>query len=262
MPSISQGLLLFVLHSPSERQRKWSAIMLFSTVAAWLLCVVHSSSACKTDDLKLAVSTLNLRLSEAATITFPWDARWNDLQVRGSSPRISPDYNVVVEVATESDVQTTVALASRLNIPFLAVTGGHGWTRTLNKLPFGIQINMRKLNTTTLSQNGKTAMVGGGTMQHEITRSLFALGKYAGEITPISADVHILIVLVASYWAFGMCVGCGPIVRRRSQSAPEPTWLLPRRSCFCARSSSQRKGCRSLSDNKCRLVLGPARSRT
>ncbi|KAB2104140.1 hypothetical protein AG0111_0g7602 [Alternaria gaisen] len=163
--------------------------MLFSTVAAWLLCVVYSSHACKTDGLKLAVSTLNLRLSEAATITFPWDARWNDLQVRGSSPRISPDYNVVVEVATESDVQTTVALASRLNIPFLAVTGGHGWTKTLNKLPYGIQINMRKLNTTTLSQNGKTAMVGGGTMQHEITRSLFALGKYA--VTGLSACVSV-----------------------------------------------------------------------
>ncbi|KAL1794199.1 hypothetical protein ACET3X_007620 [Alternaria dauci] len=143
----------------------------------------------KTNDLKLAVSDLNLRLSEAATITFPWDARWNDLQVRGSSPRISPDYNVVVEVATESDVQSTVAWANRLNIPFLAVTGGHGWTTTLNKLSYGIQINMRKLNTTTLSRDGKTAMVGGGTMQHEITRSLFALGKYA--VTGLSECVSV-----------------------------------------------------------------------
>jgi FAD/FMN-containing dehydrogenase len=155
--------------------------MLFSTVAAWLLCTVRGSFASETYNLELAVSTLSPQLSKAATVTFPWDPRWNDLRVRGSSPRISPDYNVVVEVATESDVQTTIALANRFNIPFLAVTGGHGWTETLNKLPYGIQINMRKLNTTTLSPNGKTAMVGGGTIQYEITRSLFALGKYAGE---------------------------------------------------------------------------------
>ncbi|KAG9186256.1 hypothetical protein G6011_02812 [Alternaria panax] len=153
--------------------------MLFPTVTAWLSFAVRGSFASETDQLKLAVSTLNPKLSKAATITFPWDSRWNGLQVRGSSPRVSPDYNVVVEVATESDVQTTVALANRLNIPFLAVTGGHGWTKTLNKLPYGIQINMRKLKTTRLNWHGKTVMVGGGTMQHEITRSLFALGKYA-----------------------------------------------------------------------------------
>jgi hypothetical protein len=169
-----------VLHPPVVRLYKQSNTMLSPTVAACLLCAIHGSFSCEIDDLKLAVSTLKPRLSEAATITFPWDSRWDDLQVRGSSPRISPDYNVVVEVATESDVQTTVALANRFDIPFLAVTGGHGWTKTLNKLPYGIQINMRKLNTTTLSQDGKTAIVGGGTLQHEITRSLFALGKYTG----------------------------------------------------------------------------------
>jgi FAD/FMN-containing dehydrogenase len=87
---------------------------------------------------------------------------------------------VVVEVATMSDVQTTVTLANRFNIPFLAVSGTHEWTKTLNKLPYGIQINMRRLNTTNLSRDGKTATVGGGTLQYEITRSLFAPGKYAG----------------------------------------------------------------------------------
>jgi FAD/FMN-containing dehydrogenase len=154
--------------------------MLFPTVAAWLLCTLRGTLAFKQDDLKLAVSTLHPQLSKGAVVTFPWDARWKELQVRGSSPRVSPDYSVVVEVATESDVQTTVTLASRFNIPFLAVSGTHGWTKTLNKLPYGIQINMRKLNTTTLSRDGKTAIVGGGTLQYEITRSLFALGKYAG----------------------------------------------------------------------------------
>ncbi|KAI4932264.1 uncharacterized protein J4E92_004164 [Alternaria infectoria] len=153
--------------------------MLLPTAAVWLLCIARRSYASAPYDLQLAASALSPQLSKDAIITFPGDARWDDLQVRGASPRISPDYNVVVEVATESDVQTTVAFANRFNIPFLAVTGGHGWTTTLNNLSYGIQINMRKLNTTTLGQNGKTATVGGGTMQHEITGSLYASGKYS-----------------------------------------------------------------------------------
>lgn len=214
--------------------------MLFPTVFAWLLCAIHGSSASGIDDLRLAVSTLNTRLSKGATITFPWDARWDDLQVRGSSPRVSPDYNVVVEVATEADVQTTVALANRFDIPFLAVTGGHGWTNTLNRLPFGIQINMRKLNTTTLSRDGKTAVIGGGTMQYEITRSLFASGKYAGEFDPVSADIQPLTVPLISHRTCRMCVSSRATVRWRPQSTPRSTRLLSRRSGLRTRSTCQR----------------------
>lgn len=90
----------------------------------------------------------------------------------------------MVEVATASDVQATVATASKYDIPFLAVSGTHGWTKTLEKLPYGIQINMRKLNTATLSTDGKVAVVGGGMLQHEIVRSLFAKGKYTSEFSP------------------------------------------------------------------------------
>lgn len=100
------------------------------------------------------------------------------MQIRSTSPRLAPHYSVVVEVATASDVQATVATASKYDIPFLAVSGTHGWTKTLEKLPYGIQINMRKLNTATLSTDGKVAVVGGGMLQHEIVRSLFAKGKY------------------------------------------------------------------------------------
>lgn len=158
--------------------------MLFPTLAAWLLCAIPRTLAFEEDDLKLAVSSLTPQLAQGAIVTFPWDARWNELQVRGSSPRVSPSYSVVVEVASEADVQATVTIANRFSIPFLAVSGTHGWTRTLDKLPYGIQINMRRLNTTTLSRDGKTATVGGGTLQYEITRSLFAKGKYAGKFDP------------------------------------------------------------------------------
>jgi FAD/FMN-containing dehydrogenase len=160
--------------------------MRISIVTAWLLCACHGSLAFELADLKLAASALKPKLSKGATITFPWDSRWDKLQIRGSYPRISPDYSVVVEVATESDVETTIKVANRFNIPFLAKSGGHGWTTSLNKLSHGIQINMRKLNTSALKKDGKTATVGGGTMQYEITRSLMALGKYTGKFEPIS----------------------------------------------------------------------------
>jgi len=156
--------------------------MFFITIIAWLLCLAHSSPD-DSNALKHIVSELPSLLSKDAAVVFPWDTRWDDLQIRAASPRISPSYSIVVEVATEDDVQKTVSLANRFDVPFLAISGGHGWTTSLSQLPYGIQINMRKLNTTTLSQDGMTAIVGGGTKQYEITRSLFALGKYAGEYT-------------------------------------------------------------------------------
>jgi len=187
--------------------------MLLPTAAVWLFYIARRSYASGSYNLQPAASALSPQLSKDAIITFPWDARWDDLQVRGASPRIAPDYNVVVEVATESDVQTTVAMANRFNIPFLAVTGGHGWTTTLNSLSHGIQINMRKLNTTTLGQDGKTAIVGGGTMQHEITRSLFASGKYTGESGPVPSYTRSCLPCLSLVTGLGECVSvAGPLL--------------------------------------------------
>jgi FAD/FMN-containing dehydrogenase len=155
--------------------------MLFYTLSAWLLYALYVTPASARNDLKIAISALKAQLSPGAIVTFPWDPRWNDLQVRGSSPRVSPGYSVVVEVVTEFDVQATVTMANRYDIPFLAVSGTHGWTKTLDRLPYGIQINMRKMNSTILGSDGRTAIVGGGTLQYEVTRSLFAKGKYAGK---------------------------------------------------------------------------------
>jgi hypothetical protein len=161
--------------------------MLLSTLSIWLLHLFRTSYALEQNNLEQAVVALVPQLSSGAIVTFPREPRWDPLQGRASYPRLSPNYSVVIEVATEEDVQTTVSLANRFNIPFLAVSGTHGWTTSLNKLPYGIQINMRKLNTTTISPGGKTAFVGGGTLQYEITRSLFAHGKYAGKV-----ELHLL----------------------------------------------------------------------
>ena len=61
------------------------------------------------------------------------------------------------------------------------MSGAHGWTSTLNGVHRGIQINMLKLNLLQVNADGKTATVGGGVMQHEITQGLFKYGKQAGE---------------------------------------------------------------------------------
>jgi FAD/FMN-containing dehydrogenase len=159
--------------------------MLPSILSVWLLQIFRTSTVLAYNNLEQAVVALEPQLSSGAIVTFPWEPRWDTLQGRASYPRLSPNYSVVVEVATEQDVQTTVSLANRFNIPFLAVSGTHGWTTSLNRFPYGIQINMRKLNTTTISPDGKTAVAGGGTLQHEITHSLFAHGKYAGK-----AELH------------------------------------------------------------------------
>ncbi|KAK0649274.1 hypothetical protein B0T16DRAFT_436233 [Cercophora newfieldiana] len=114
-------------------------------------------------------------LSEKASILLPSSLGWD--QSRSSSPRIEPKFIAIVEVATEEDVQETVKYANRLTIPFLAISGSHGWATTLNNFQGGIQINMRKLNTAEAHADGKTATVGGGMMQYEITESLYRQGK-------------------------------------------------------------------------------------
>jgi hypothetical protein len=160
-------------------------MQLLFAFTAWLSLSQAIPSApftSRADPEVLSVASTDLQpiLSKNAKIVLPNGADWAELQIRGTSPRISPKYNVVVEVATEQDVVNTVQIANKYGIPFLAVSGTHGWTKTLNNLPFGIQINMRKLNTASVDQGGKTATVGGGMLQWELTRALFVANKQAG----------------------------------------------------------------------------------
>jgi FAD/FMN-containing dehydrogenase len=155
--------------------------MILSALTIWLLLIFVEPIVSVEFDLEKAVIALRPQLSSGAIITFPSDPRWDELQNRASSPRLMPHYSVVVEVATEADVQSTVTVASQYNVPFLAITGQHGWTSSIEKLQYGFQINLRGLNSTALSSDGKTAIVGGGIIQYELVRSLFAKGKYAGK---------------------------------------------------------------------------------
>ncbi|KAL4976005.1 hypothetical protein BDW66DRAFT_151352 [Aspergillus desertorum] len=120
---------------------------------------------------------LTPQLSENATIVFPDSDRWHDVTHRAAAPRVNPGYLAVVEVASEDDVVNYVA--NEIGVPFLAVTGTHGWTDDISKIQDGIQIRMRGLNHTGLGPNNETAYAGGGVIQYEVVQALYAYGKQA-----------------------------------------------------------------------------------
>jgi hypothetical protein len=84
---------------------------------------------------------------------------------------------------TNSDIGLTskqVQYANANKIPFLATTGLHGGTNTLGNMQQGINIRMRKLNTTTIAQDGCSATFGGGILGLEVRDALWAAGKQTG----------------------------------------------------------------------------------
>ncbi|KAF4592529.1 6-hydroxy-D-nicotine oxidase [Ophiocordyceps camponoti-floridani] len=151
--------------------------LLLQTARAWTQWPNFGSLA--QHESNLIIEELGPLLSEGAKVVSPSWPEAAPLLNRAAYPRISPHYAAIVQVKTEEDVQQTIKYANRRHIPFLAVSGGHGWLSTLNRLQVGIQINMRYLNHTRLHEDGKTVSVGGGTLQREVTAALFAKGKLA-----------------------------------------------------------------------------------
>lgn len=148
-----------------------STVVAFDTKGKCYL--IDGPPACPTGE-RLLMELAPL-LSQDADILLPSSPAWD--QSRSSAPRIQPSFIASVHVTTEKDVEATVKYANRLKVPFLAITGTHGWATSLNKIHGGIQINMRKLNNTKVHPDGKRATVGGGTMQYELVRSLYSQGK-------------------------------------------------------------------------------------
>lgn len=151
---------------------------LLTTLLAGFLChaLQVTAEASLEDKLKQKLGPL---LSRDAVLTFPESDAWDRLTERHSSPRLDPDYVAVVEVATEKDVQNSIKVANSLNIPFLAVSSGHGLTSQINKVRRGLSINLRKLNSAKLNPSSGTVTVGGGIITHELLSFLAAKGKQA-----------------------------------------------------------------------------------
>ncbi|KAI1171957.1 hypothetical protein F4777DRAFT_27312 [Nemania sp. FL0916] len=123
-------------------------------------------------------STLGPKLSSKAGIVLPGDNNFANLTARWREYE-APTVSAVVEVVTESDVQQTVRYANEHDIPFFARAGGHGATRALSEAKNAIQIDFRGLNYIKLSDDGRTATIGGGANVKDTVSTLTALGTRA-----------------------------------------------------------------------------------
>ncbi|ETS84255.1 hypothetical protein PFICI_02280 [Pestalotiopsis fici W106-1] len=144
-------------------------------------CAAQAAAYNSTTEAKVAKikELLTPQLSENATIIYPDSDQWGDVTERAASPRVNPGYLAVVEVAAQDDVVNTIKVANEIGVPFLAVTGSHGWTDDISKIQDGIQIRMRGLNHVGLGPNNDTAYAGGGVIQYEVVQGLYPYGKQA-----------------------------------------------------------------------------------
>lgn len=125
-------------------------------------------------------STLGPDLSAGAKIHRAGSAGFNSSTERWNS-YITPTFGVVVEVATEADVQATIRWANSAALPFLTITGGHGVVQSLNSFTHGVGIWMRGMKDVKILQGGEKARIEGGALSGELVHALWEEGKMAGE---------------------------------------------------------------------------------
>ncbi|PIG83258.1 FAD-dependent oxygenase [Aspergillus arachidicola] len=143
----------------------WASSLLYAT----LLRECHAQQS----DANIG-SELGGKLSSDASIYFPGNDLFNNATARWSQYG-KPNISVVVEVANKWDVAETVKYATKHDVPFIAINGGHGNIESLENVHQGIEIWMHKLNTVEISDD--TATFGGGILSHQVIESLWAAGK-------------------------------------------------------------------------------------
>lgn len=74
-----------------------------------------------------------------------------------------------------------IRYANKNNISFVARAGGHGATRALGLAKNAIQIDLRALNHVRLSEDGKSARIGGGADIKTVIDTLASMGKRTGK---------------------------------------------------------------------------------
>lgn len=124
--------------------------------------------------------TLGPQLSTNASIYFPGSLGYTEGASRWST-HANPNILVVVEVTTAEDVAATIKCANSVNMPFLAVNRGHGNVDTLARMQNGIEIWLTQLNSIEVSEDGNTAVLGGGVYIKEVIDELAKHKKVAGQ---------------------------------------------------------------------------------
>lgn len=125
-------------------------------------------------------NSLGPLLSADAETHLPGSAGFNTCTDRWQD-YAPPTFGVVVQVASEGDVQETVKWANHVGLPFLAISGGHGVVVSLGRFKGGVGIWMRWMNGVEVLEGGEKARVGGGVLSGEVVRKLWEGGKMAGE---------------------------------------------------------------------------------
>lgn len=74
-----------------------------------------------------------------------------------------------------------VRFASKRDIPFLAYNGAHGATTTIGKMDHGIEIFLEQLDSVEISEDGKTAKIGGGINVKVLIDRLWDAGQQTGK---------------------------------------------------------------------------------
>ncbi|UPK95421.1 hypothetical protein LCI18_006356 [Fusarium solani-melongenae] len=148
----------------------------YALAAAFFSLASAASTASICFPAKKIAAQLGPMLSADAEIYIPNQPDFFDASMRWSK-FAAPSYAAYVKVASEEDVQAVVRYANKKDIPFLTVSGGHGWTSQLQKMQHGIGISTQKLNTMKLSKDGKTVSLGGGVKSGQVERFLSAQGK-------------------------------------------------------------------------------------
>lgn len=147
--------------------------------AAWALSAINASAWLQTP---LTSSTFNITaelgplLSSGAQIYLPGSDgfihgadRWQEWA--------KPTFGAVIKVSTHEDVEQTVRYANVRSKPFLAISGQHGATRAIGSFQHGIGIWMNDLDGIDISEDGNTAVIGGGITSGGAAHRLWANGK-------------------------------------------------------------------------------------
>ncbi|KAI0910044.1 hypothetical protein F4823DRAFT_591970 [Ustulina deusta] len=152
-----------------------------AAITAWAIQLVSRSLPASDVSFDMqnsssAVDDLVRRLSSAAQVYLPGSEGFTEATGRWSALD-NPTFRLVVVPSAENDVVETIKYANGMNLPYLAVNGGHGAITTVGNLHDGIEIWMNKLDSIEVAQDGLTVTIGGGALSKSVVDTLWAAGK-------------------------------------------------------------------------------------
>ncbi|KAI1073599.1 hypothetical protein F5B20DRAFT_574658 [Whalleya microplaca] len=163
------------------------------------------------------------RLSPGAAIVLPGNGKFANLTSRWREWH-APTIAAVVQAATEGDIQQTIRYANEHGVPFVARSGGHGATEALAAAKDAIQIDLRNLNAVTLSEDGRSAIIGGGATVKQVVEALGNSGKQT--VTGICECVGQYGLLADQVISARLVLPNGDAVTVSESSYPDLFWAI------------------------------------